>query len=251
MEHVKLYSHGDLEWVAFSRDQEKSDEVIDTVEYVIISKGEAMALDPGGTEVFPQIISAISDIVPIGQIKSFLCSHQDPDVLSSLPLWMGLCGSAKIYVSWLWKGFIVHFGSEYVDNFVVVPDEGMDISFNSGHVVKLIPAHYCHSPGNFSLYDPVAKILFSGDIGAALLPDDYRSMFVEDASTHIQYMETFHRRWMPSNSAKNDWIARVRELDVKMLCPQHGAIFRDDQVGEFLDWLEQLEVGCAITRSAA
>ena len=34
--------------------------------------------------------------------------------------------------------------------------------------VDAIPAHYCHSSGTFSLYDPTAGILFSGDIGADL-----------------------------------------------------------------------------------
>jgi len=32
-----------------------------------------------------------------------------------------------------------------------------------------------------------------------------------------------------------------------MLCPQHGAIFRGEQVGEFLDWFERLEVASVTT----
>ena len=44
---------------------------------------------------------------------------------------------------------------------------------------------------------------------------------------------------------KDDWIRRVRELDLHQLCSQHGAIFRDQQVGERLDWFEALEVGIA------
>jgi flavorubredoxin len=61
-------------------------------------------------------------------------------------------------------------------------------------------------------------------------------------------MEHFHRRWMPSNRAKNDWIRRVRQLDIDMLCPQHGAVFKGDDVGRFLDWFEGLEVGGAVGR---
>ena len=61
-------------------------------------------------------------------------------------------------------------------------------------------------------------------------------------------MEYFHRRWMPSNKAKNDWIARVRKLDIDILAPQHGALFRGDMVHKFLDWFERLEVGIASNR---
>ncbi|HUJ76222.1 MAG TPA: MBL fold metallo-hydrolase, partial [bacterium] len=44
---------------------------------------------------------------------------------------------------------------------------------------------------------------------------------------------------------KNNWIERVRALDIEMMCPQHGAIFRGPLVGRFLDWFQQLQVGTA------
>ncbi len=53
----------------------------------------------------------------------------------------------------------------------------------------------------------------------------------------------FHQRWMPSEIAKQDWIRRVRLLDIEMMCPQHGRIFRGEEIGRFLDWFEQLPVG--------
>ncbi len=30
------------------------------------------------------------------------------------------------------------------------------------------------------------------------------------------------------------------------MCPQHGGIFRGDDVPRFLDWLDKLEVGIAV-----
>ena len=78
----------------------------------------------------------------------------------------------------------------------------------------------------------------------AYIPPDV----MEDFDEHIPKMKLFHQRWMPSNRAKNDWIARVRQLDVRMLCPQHGRIFKDENVGRFLDWFEQLEVGIAVPK---
>jgi len=59
-------------------------------------------------------------------------------------------------------------------------------------------------------------------------------------------MKMFHQRWMPSNRARNDWIKRVRELDIEYMAPQHGRIFKGDNVTRFLDWLEEMEVGTAI-----
>ena len=110
-----------------------------------------------------------------------------------------------------------------------IPDEGMEIQIGNANVY-FVPAHYCHSPGNFGCYDPKADILFSGDIGAALLPPDYAGFYVTDFAKHIQYMEGFHKRWMPSSSALKQWVKRVRAINPGMICPQHGSIFKGEDV---------------------
>jgi flavorubredoxin len=75
------------------------------------------------------------------------------------------------------------------------------------------------------------------------LPDANSSLFVEDFDHHIRFAEGFHRRWMGSNTAKKHWINRVRELDIELLCPQHGAIYRGEDVKRFIDWFDALKVG--------
>ncbi len=247
MEIRTLFESDTRRWVAMGRDADKHASLVDTVEYAVGAPGDWILMDPGGIEIFPQVIDALCTFANVEDVRGFVCSHQDPDVMSSLPLWMGVCAQAKIYMPWLWTGFMAHFGPEYKDRFVAVPDEGMSIPVGRDPLaLELIPAHYCHSSGNFSVYDSQAKILFSGDIGAALLPDDKVSLFVEDFAAHAEYMEGFHVRWMPSDTAKNDWIARVRKLDVQQICPQHGSIFRNEQVGQFLDWFERLNVGTGV-----
>ncbi len=240
----KLAEVDDLAWYVMGRDPAKSESVIDTNEYLIRSGDEAILLDPGGTEVFPHVVSTISRILPIDQVRHFLCSHQDPDVFSSLPLWMGLCPKATIYLSWIWAGFVAHYGHEYVDRFEKVPDEGMRVHIGRREFI-LVPAHYLHSSGNFHLYDPTLKILFSGDVGAALLPPGDQPLFVEDFAAHVPLMEGFHRRWMPSERARDHWLARVRQLDIRMICPQHGSIFQGEDVPRFFDWFGKLELGSA------
>ena len=238
-----LFDDGSHKCVVLARDPEKPGDVIDTNEYVIISNSEAILLDPGGTEIFPTVLREVAKMIGLSQIKAFFASHQDPDVFSSMPLWMGLCPQAKLYMPWLWKGFLAHFGYEFINQFNTLPDEGGTVPIGSrGRDLLVVPAHFAHSPGNFSIYDPTSKIIFSGDIGAGLIPPDH-GLFVEDFTAHVDTMLFFHQRWMPSTKHKNNWIARVRKLDVKMIAPQHGAIFRDEQVGQFLDWLESIEVG--------
>lgn len=239
-----IFENEGHKWVAIGRDPEKPQEVIDTNEYIIISEGKAILLDPGGTAIFPQVLTELTRYISTEDIKIIVASHQDPDIASSLAMWLDLCPDVKVYCSWLWTGFISHFGMGTSLSLNVIPDEGMELNLDqTKQNFYLIPAHYCHSPGNFSLYDPTADILFSGDIGAALLPGHESALFVENFEKHIQYMDKFHIRWMPSQEALRAWVRRVRMINPSMIVPQHGAIFAGKNAEYLLNWLDNLDVG--------
>lgn len=254
MKSQVLFEQGEHRWIVLGRDAEKSAQVIDTNEYVIVHRGQALLLDPGGIEIFPRVLAELARFVRVEGIRGVFASHQDPDIASSLPMWLDLNPGLKVYCSWLWASFLTHFSVGGEARFEAIPDGGMKIRVGDTDAeVEAVPAHYCHSSGNFSLYDPRAGILFSGDIGAALLPDAGADMFVTDFARHVPYMRGFHLRWMPSTAALRAWVERVRALQPAMICPQHGAIFKGEMVGRFLDWLETLEVGqwSAARRSSA
>lgn len=245
MKTHKLYESATHTWFMFGRDPNKPDKIIDTNQYMVVTKENALLMDPGGIELFSSMLNTIIKSVPIDKITHLFASHQDPDIISSLGLWDQVLEGATLHSPWLWEGFIRHFGMEKI-TYSPIPDEGSSLSLN-GVGIEFFPAHYLHSSGNFNVYDPKSGILMSGDIGAALDVDD-APLIVDDFEAHIPRMETFHRRWMPSNEAKSDWIRRVRKLDVQMMCPQHGRIFKGEDVNRFLDWFEQLEVGVLNTK---
>lgn len=239
----EIFSNKKRRWIYLGRDPDCPNTLIDSNQFIIFDGNKALLPDPGGLEIFPSVIAAISRETSVDNIESIFASHQDPDIISSLSMWYSINPHVEVYSSWVWGKFIPHFGNAKEIN--EIPDEGMTLRLGSSEDLKLIPAHYCHASGNFSLYDPVAKILFSGDIGAAILPPG-TSIFVENFERHIRNMEVFHKRWMPSNRAKNAWVQKVRELDIEIMCPQHGSLFRKNDVSKFLDWFEQLNVGSAI-----
>ncbi len=242
MKSTAIFEGPNHQWIVFGRDDSKPERIIDTNQYLVKTANEAVLLDPGGIELFSPMLAAVLQHISLDQLTTLFASHQDPDIISSLGLWDKTIPDARLYAPWLWEGFIRHFGMENIE-YVPIKDEGGTLTLGPVSL-RFIPAHYLHSSGNFHLYDPVAKILMSGDVGAAL-EKGVVPMFVEDFASHVKYMELFHKRWMPSNRAKNNWIARVRELEIDMLAPQHGRIFTGDAVGEFLDWFQKLDVGIA------
>ncbi len=246
MKTDKFYTEGQHHWfVVYDQSEPR---VVDSNVYALQVDGHTLLCDPGGFEVFPQVFAALMDALPPSSIESAFVSHQDPDVGSSLPLWNACNPAITWHTAKLWVGFIRHYGALDA-NIQGIPDEGGELLVGSVRL-QIIPAHYLHSSANFHLYDPKAKVLFSGDVGSALLPAGH-SAYVErrdlDSAAafdaHIKHAEYFHKRWMPSNEAKRKWCERVSKLDIDFLCPQHGAIYTGANVQRFINWFDALEVG--------
>lgn len=243
-----LYESPNHKFIYIGKDVDRPDYIIDTNQYLLIHDDVATIIDPGGIEMFSSVSSAFAGEVKMSNVKFIFSSHQDPDVVSALALWLSITDS-KIIIDRIWSAFISHYGAK-PDNMIMVEDGGMKFNMTKDYAFDIIPAHYLHSPGQLNLYDPISKILFTGDIGAALVPkEDLKSkrrpnVFVQDFDNHIKYMEFFHKRFMPSNEPKKIWIDRVSKLDVEMIVPQHGLIFKGkDMVDRFLNWFNNLNLG--------
>ncbi|HTY99929.1 MAG TPA: MBL fold metallo-hydrolase, partial [Rhodocyclaceae bacterium] len=105
-----LYQDGDHRWGVISRDPGRPEHVIDTNEFLIASGQNGMLLDPGGAEIFPAVLSALSKEFDPTCIDYIFASHQDPDIASSLALWLEVSTGLKCLVSWLWGNFMPHYG---------------------------------------------------------------------------------------------------------------------------------------------
>jgi len=238
-----IFYNGKHQWIVFGRDPDKPEKIIDTNQYMIVDGDRSFLMDPGGIEIFSSMLAAVLRHTEIEHLVDVFASHQDPDIISSLGLWDQALPKATLHAPWLWEGFIRHFGLDNI-SYNAIPDEGLSIVLNNAKLV-FVPAHYLHSSGNFHVYDAQAKVLMSGDVGAALEPPG-ATMYVDDFEEHIGKMKLFHQRWMPSNAAKQDWINRVRKLDIEYMAPQHGRIFKGEDVQNFLNWFEKLDVATAI-----
>lgn len=215
-------------------------EMVSANQHLIIHNGKGMLLDPGGHKVYSKIFAAMPEFLSPSALEYLFLSHQDPDIVASINGWL-MVTDADAYMSAIWRRFVAHFGVDgsVMERMKTIPDEGMRINLN-GCELLIIPAHFLHSAGNFHVYDPLSKILYSGDLGAALV--DYR--FVEDFDAHTVHMAGFHNRYMASSTACRLWAKMVRGLDIEIIAPQHGAIFRGKQMcNNFIDWVEKLEPG--------
>jgi flavorubredoxin len=213
---------------------------IQSNQFLIIHDRRGLLIDCGGYRIYQHLLGAVSRYLPAGSIDYIFLSHQDPDIGSGLNLWLPVC-KAQVLVSALWIRFIPAFCVRGLSETraTAIPDQGLRIQL-AGCELFAIPAHFLHSPGNFQLYDPVSKILFTGDLGASLAPEKECIATAEEFERHIESMAGFHRRYMASREFCRKWAEMIRPMDIDMIVPQHGArITGPTAVNLFREWVAQ------------
>ncbi|MFA6145700.1 MAG: MBL fold metallo-hydrolase [Sulfurimonas sp.] len=237
-----LYDDGAHKCIMFAlEDEEHQEYSLSVNQYLIIQNESAILIDPGCGAIFDELYDAISRHIDPSKIKYIFFSHQDPDVAGSISQW-SIATTAQLVMSQLWVRFMGHYGLMDIGRIVALSDHGARIKF-ANNFLQFIPAHFLHSPGNFSLYDSRSKILFSGDIGAAIASPQNLNKDVNDFAEHRPYLEGFHSRYMAGNRFCRAWVKCVRAYDISTIAPQHGSLFRGETVIKFLDWFEVLKGG--------
>lgn len=237
-----LYEDDEHQVIWFGWEDHEHESLVQSNQLLVVNGDNAYLFDPGGAFIFSEVAAEVSKYISLSQIRYILATHQDPDVLSSITLWLKAT-NARLLVSRLWIRFVSHFGFSDNSRLIAIEDHGKQIRLDAGQFIQLLPAHFLHSEGNFCFYDTCSKTLFSGDIGAAVFPPGERYLTVTDWDKQIRHMEGFHKRYMGNNVALRRWVQSVRGLDIERIVPQHGAIIPKEYVNSFFDWLEQLECG--------
>lgn len=218
-------------------------EAVQANQFLIVNNGEGVLIDPGGNMTYNELSLTMRKFIAPGKLDYVIASHADPDIIASLDRWMSST-SAKLVISSLWARFAPHFCKmgKTDDRIIGIPDEGVRLRFGQTEL-WLLPAHFMHSEGNFHFYDPISKILFTGDLGVSMLSGAEAARPLQSLVPMPPGMTPFHLRYMVSNKILKLWVRMVRGLEISMLVPQHGAPLQGQAIEEFLCWLENLSCG--------
>jgi len=220
-------------------------------QFLIADHGHGALIDPGGNMTYTGLLMDMQKYFSSKDLDYIFASHPDPDIIASVNKWF-VASQCKVMISSLWTRFVPHFttGKDVSHRIVGIPDQGAQIRLGECKIMA-VPAHFLHSEGNFQFYDPVAKILFSGDLGASLVPHEQAAEPVTDFAAHVRHMEGFHRRYIVSRKVARFWANMVRQLDIDQIVPQHGSRFVGQAaIREFLAWVEGLECGVDLMTQA-
>jgi len=218
-------------------------EAVQANQFLIYDHDHAALIDPGGDLTYSRLFMEISKFMSVSKLDFVIASHQDPDIVASLNKWL-VGTECKVVVPELWERFIPHFTrpGKINNRMLTIPDQGMNLQLG-GIQLKALPAHFLHAEGNFQFYDPVSKILFSGDMGANLGATEDLNKPITQLKDALPSMSGFHQRYMNGNKACQFWVNMVRGLEIEMIVPQHGRAISGKAIPEFLDWIYNLQCG--------
>jgi flavorubredoxin len=220
-------------------------------QFLIADHGHGALIDPGGNMTYAGLLMDMQQYFSSRDLDYILASHPDPDIIASVNKWF-IASHCKVLISSLWTRFVPHFtnGKDISGRIVGIPDKGALIQLGQCKLMAL-PAHFMHAEGNFQFYDPIAKILFSGDLGASMVPHELAAEPVSDFAGHVKYMEGFHRRYIVTRKVCRFWANMVRQLEIDQIVPQHGSRFVGKAaINDFIGWVEGLECGVDLMTQA-
>lgn len=241
---LELYRDKNHACYMFSDLIEEDGHAVQANQFLIVDDDTGAIIDPGGNLAYNELYMGMIKHFSPHKLSYLLASHADPDIIASLDRWLSST-QALLVISRIWERFAPHFTKvgKTANRVIGVPDCGGRLPLGR-HELWLLPAHFMHSEGNFHFYDPVSKILFTGDLGVSMMSGAQASKPITDLQAHIPLMEGFHRRYMVSNKILRLWVRMARQLDISILVPQHGAPIQGKQaINDFFNWIENLMCG--------
>ncbi|BAP88102.1 beta-lactamase domain-containing protein [Burkholderiales bacterium GJ-E10] len=241
---LELYNKNEHTCILFTDLVDEQGDAVQANQVLIVDHGRGMLLDPGGNMTYNELFISMSRFFPPKELQYVFASHADPDIVASLPRWLS-ASNTRLLISRLWARFVPHFAppGRTEGRVTAIPDRGGVVTVGNAQLL-ILPAHFLHSEGNFQVYDPISRILFSGDLGASMLPQERIKQEVTNLEEHLTGMLAFHRRYMVSNRACVLWAQMVSQLDIEAIVPQHGAPIRGKAaVARFIEWIAGLRCG--------
>ena len=202
--------------------------------YLLVEEDMIVLFEPGSVIDYEDVKKNITDIVPLEAIDFIFVSHPDPDLVSSIPLFEKAGLDARIICDWKTYEILYFYGIKskpfYVDRHEYM------LGFDSGRILRFIPAPFAHYSGNVIAYDETNHTLFSGDLFGGYSKD--WTLYADE--DYHEAMATYHENYMPSSDFIKPVMKHLLKLNVETILPQHGSIIEGPLVRKSILFLYNL-----------
>lgn len=231
-----IYWVGSVDWM--SRDfhgYSRSPEGTTYNAYLVIDE-KVTLFDTVKAEHKGDLLCRIANVIDPGKIDYIVVNHLEPDHAGSLPALIERCNPEKIFCSPMGeRAMKAHF--HYEDWPVQVVKGGDSISLGKRDV-HFVETRMLHWPDSMFSYIPQDKVLISNDAfgqniaSTERYADEIPRPMLDDVMRH--YYANIVLPFSPIVLKTLDQVTEMK-LEVDVICPDHGLMFRGDDVGYALE----------------
>lgn len=215
--------------------------------YLVVSGDQAVLIDGGSRPDFAVVMMKIlqTGIAP-EQITALIYQHVDPDLCGSMSNMVDICSNPELII--LSEPDNNTFLSFYLERdkrslLRSIDEYGGKFDFG-GRILQFVKTPYAHNTGSFVTYDEQTKTVFSSDLFGSLsvqwdlfmeleddcyICEDYSKCIKQKKYCPLPDIIKFHKNVMPSEKSLRYAMDVIGNLDVDMIAPQHGSIFKKKQ----------------------
>ncbi len=179
--------------------------------------------------LMPEMLRNISKLIDPSRIEIIVSNHVEMDHSAGIPQILKIAPKAKVYASNNGViGLKKHYGDK-VNAIAVKPGEDLQLGQYS---LSFVPTPMVHWPDNMLTYLPEKKILFSNDAFGQHIASVERFDDEIDSSVLMYEAEKYYANIvLPYGAQVQKALKIAAGLDIEMIAPSHGIIFRKDLAG--------------------
>ncbi len=187
------------------------------------------------------LLCRLGHVVPPEKIDYLVVNHMELDHEGSLAEVVAACRPEKIFCSTMaLKSMEGYYAKEMKDWPVQAVKSGESISIGR-HTLVFQETRMLHWPDSMVTYCPEAKILFSQDAFGQNIASSERYADQHDPGDLVQRIKEYYFNIvLPYSPQVLKALPVVGSLDIAMIAPDHGLIWRGDGVRQIVDLYREM-----------
>jgi len=160
----------------------------------------------------------------VKQLDYIIANHAEPDHSGSITKLLGIYPEAKIVTNTKCKEILISFYHISEDKFIIVGDnEKLSLG---NKTLQFILAPWVHWPDTMFTHLLEDKILFTCDFTGSHIASS--TLFVESEAEVLHSAKRYYAEiMMPFSAHVNKHLDKIATLDVKIIAPSHGLLYKN------------------------
>ena len=203
--------------------------------YVILDEKTAL-IDTVDKSVTGQFFENVLNVLEDRPLDYLVVNHMEPDHSSAITEVLVRYPEAKVVLTAAAATILNQFFATDISDRAIIVTEGDTLSLGK-HTLTFVLAPMVHWPEVMMSYDDVSGALFSADAFGSFGALN-GNLFADEVNFETEWLADARRYYcnIVGKYGKNvqDVLAKAATVDIKMLCPTHGPVWRDN-LGWILD----------------